>query len=543
MPLTYRRPGVYLEESLLINPSTVSGAFTVACFVGAAARGQINEPVLCESWSDYVNQFGGFDPFVTTGSTTKALSYLPFAVYSFFQNGGRFAWIIRAVPSAQADAGEAASITVNGSDTGATSLKSFDLVARSVGTWGDTLQYNLKTQGQSSDGNTDIFALQVMIKNAEGQYEVVETFTGLTVSGDVGGTRKVDSVINDAATGSQFIFVTNVNVEQLQPEEATSVPFTGGVDPKLPDASALTASAEMAGKLEGPININVCGYLTDAAAADTPDAASKWIGTTVAPTVFGDRQDIFIINDSAAPRPAGTSSSAYKTSIQTALGFGLGDSYSASYTPWLLVPHPSHIGQTIAIPPGGAVIGMMARIDSTVGVFRAPAGVIAGLSNAVGVQTRFTDTELGDLNANNINVVRSLVGNGICVMGGRTRKTYGTDKYINARRTLIYIKEALRRSTQFAVFENNDQRLWSALRMSAERILRPLWSAGGLKGASSQQAYYIRCDETLNNPSVIASGEVHMEVGVALQYPAEFVIIRITQYDQGTFANEIIPAA
>ena len=37
-------------------------------------------------------------------------------------------------------------------------------------------------------------------------------------------------------------------------------------------------------------------------------------------------------------------------------------------------------------------MGMMARIDATIGVFRAPAGVIAGLSNAVGVQTKFTDT-------------------------------------------------------------------------------------------------------------------------------------------------------
>ena len=123
---------------------------------------------------------------------------------------------------------------------------------------------------------------------------------------------------------------------------------------------------------------------------------------------------------------------------------------------------------------------MMARIDATVGVFRAPAGVIAGLNNAVGVQTKFTDTELGDLNSQNINVVRSVVGSGICVMGGRTRKTYGADRYVSARRTLIYIKEVMKRSTQFAVFENNDQRLWSALRMSAERILRPLWEAGGL---------------------------------------------------------------
>jgi phage tail sheath protein FI len=119
-------------------------------------------------------------------------------------------------------------------------------------------------------------------------------------------------------------------------------------------------------------------------------------------------------------------------------------------------------------------MGMMARIDVTIGVFRAPAGVIAGLSNAVGVQTKFTDSEQGDLNAKNINVVRSVVGAGICVMGGRTRKTYGADRYVSARRTLIQIKESLRRSTQWAVFENNDQRLWSGLRLTADRILRPM---------------------------------------------------------------------
>jgi phage tail sheath protein FI len=101
----------------------------------------------------------------------------------------------------------------------------------------------------------------------------------------------------------------------------------------------------------------------------------------------------------------------------------------------------------------------------------------------------------------------------------------------------------MKRTTQFAVFENNDQRLWASLRMAADRILRPLWEAGGLKGYSAQQAYYITCDDTINTPQVIASGEVHMEIGVALQYPAEFVIIRLTQFDQGGFTAEVTPAA
>ena len=145
--------------------------------------------------------------------------------------------------------------------------------------------------------------------------------------------------------------------------------------------------------------------------------------------------------------------------------------------------------------------------------------------------------------ASNINVIRSVVGAGICVMGGRTRKTYGADRYISARRTLIYVKEVLRRSTQFAIFENNDQRLWSALRMSADRILRPLWEAGGLKGSNASEAYFITCDDTINTPSVIQSGEVRMEVGVALEYPAEFVVIKITQFDRGAITGEVQPRA
>jgi len=60
--MAYRRPGVYLEESLLVNPSDISSTTTVGCFVGVAQKGQLNEPVLIESWGDYVTLFGSFDP-------------------------------------------------------------------------------------------------------------------------------------------------------------------------------------------------------------------------------------------------------------------------------------------------------------------------------------------------------------------------------------------------------------------------------------------------------------------------------------------------
>ena len=550
MPVSYRRPGVYLEESLLVNSADTASTFTVACFIGAAIQGPLNNPTRIDSWSDYVTQFGNFDPIQPPGTSPvppKVLSYLPFAVYSFFQSGGRTAWIIRAAPTAQADQGTAATIAVVGADSAETPTSSFDVSALSAGVWGNKLKYNLgrqSTVGTAPDAN-DVFVLQVLLTNANGFDEVVETFGGLSVAGDIPGTRRVDVVINDPASGSQYIKISGVNINQGQPVPTTSpVALLGGIDPKIPDQSSLTAAATLVGSVEGPVVVNIVGYHSDISKIDTSETATSYVSTTVPPmSTWPDRSDIFVVNDSAPPRLPDQTSSAYKSSIGTTLGANTGDSYGASYTPWIIVPHPTKIGATVTIPPGGGVMGVMARIDATVGVFRAPAGVIAAVSNAVGVQTKFTDTEQGDLNSQSINVIRSVVGSGICIMGARTRKTYGADRYVSARRTLIYIKEVLRRTTQFAVFENNDQLLWSSLRMAADRILRPLWEAGGLKGANASEAYFLRCDETLNTPSVIASGEVRMEVGVALQYPAEFVIIRLTQYDRGTYTTEVTPSS
>ena len=545
MPISYKRPGVYLEESLLVNSADTASTFTVACFIGAAAKGPVNEPTRIDSWSDYVTLFGDFSAIQPPGTAPvppKALSYLPFAVYSFFQNGGRTAWVVRAVPTASP--GTPASVIVNGGDAGESPLTSFNIKAVSSGTWGNKLKYQLSTQqvvGVAPNAD-NAFALQVYLTNSSGQDEVVETFGSLSIKGEIPGTRRVDTTINDPNAGSQYIRIDQVNPVQGQPvPTASATPLIGGVDPALPDTSALVAAAALVSKVEGPVLVNIVGYHSDISKINTADTATAFTGTTVPSATWPDRQDIMVINDSAPPRLPGQSSAGYKSTIITSLGANVGDSYCASYGPWVLVPHPTSLGDVVAIPPGGGVMGVAARIDATVGVFRAPAGVIAGVSNAVGVGTKFTDTEMGDLNAANINVIRSVPGAGICVMGGRTRKPLGVDKYVSARRTLIYIKEVLRRTTQFAVFENNDQRLWSALMMSADRLLRPLWEAGGLKGASAAEAYYIRCDDILNNSAVIAAGEVRMEIGVALQYPAEFVVIRITQYDQGTFATEVQP--
>ena len=539
MVATYRRPGVYLTESLLLNPADVASTTTVAAFVGLTPKGPPNQPVLVDSWSSYSNTFGGFSLITPPApATTKAMSYMPYALYTFFQNGGRFAWIVRAVSGTAA--GASATLPVEG--TGTDPDTAFSIKAASVGQWGNKIAYRLDKQTEEARVDADpvmIFTLRVLQENSMGALEVVETFPNVTTSGDVSGTKRIDYAVNDTILGSRLIRIADLDSSQTQPDETVEPLYLdGGIDPGIPSSSELNGATLALSPIEGPIVLNVVGYLSDASKVDTDGAGAVWVSGVVDPrTQFPEREDILSINDNCVPRGPIETTSDYISKMRQSLMFG-SDSYVAAYGPWMLIPHPAQPGALAAVPPAGAVMGIMARIDANIGVWRAPAGIIANIQNGIGTAIKFSDTELGDLNNSNINVLRSVVGSGVCVMGARTRKGYGPDRYVSGRRTLIDIKESLRRSTQYAVFENNDERLWSSLRITAEQILRPIWEAGGLRGSQQQQAFYIRCDASLNTLSVIAAGEVRMEIGVALEYPAEFVLIKITQINTVQSASE-----
>lgn len=542
MPFDYRKPGVYVEESLLINSADTAAATSIALFVGAAGSGPVTNPVRCNTWSDFVMTYGGFGTIKDPSSATAQItSYLPYAVYSYFQNGGRPCYVQRAIGSGSGGGGTAASLDIT--DGAGEPSVAFTVNARSVGLVGNNLAVNV-FEGDAANPSDHVFTVVVYKDGIE-----IERFQHLTMDGTVGGTitpgiRRVDLAINDPYSGSAWVQISDVNI-LVDPEvvSTTTTPsaLTGGEDPSIPEAGDfLTAAVSAVETIEGPVIVNSAGY------RQVDSGVSPAVDAYVAPTVaqsssFADRGDVFVINDSAPVRTYGQSSSDYAASIKSPLGQYSGDSYVASFAPWLIIPDPQTAGATITVPPGGAVAGVMSRIDSTIGVFRAPAGMVAAITNAVGVDTKFSDTDLGDLNSANINIIRPVQGAGVAIMGARTRKVYGADRYISARRTLIYIKESLRRSTQFALFENNDNRLWTQLIMTAERLLRPLWEAGGLRGASAAEAYYIKCDSTINTPSVISSGEVRMEIGVALEYPAEFIIIHVSQYESGGFAAEVQP--
>jgi phage tail sheath protein FI len=119
-------------------------------------------------------------------------------------------------------------------------------------------------------------------------------------------------------------------------------------------------------------------------------------------------------------------------------------------------------------------------------------------------------------------------------MGSRTLQPGYSTRYVPVRRSLTYIEKSLTDLTQFAIFEPNDYRLWAQITSTVYNFLSTFWQQGGLSGTTPQSAFFVKCDADINTPTTISNGFVNIQVGVALQSPAEFVIINIGQFNGGT---------
>jgi phage tail sheath protein FI len=194
-------------------------------------------------------------------------------------------------------------------------------------------------------------------------------------------------------------------------------------------------------------------------------------------------------------------------------------------------------GKAIEVPPSGHICGIMARVDNTKGVHKAPANEI--VRGAFGVQTTMSNEEQGLLNLRGINVIRVFQQGGAPVVwGARTTATDLNWLYVNVRRLFLYVEESIQEGINYAVFEPNDQKLWKKLKLSISDFLTRVWRDGGLFGETADKAYYVRIDESLNPESEKRLGRLHIEIGLRPTYPAEFIIVRIGIWLGGSEVSE-----
>lgn len=493
--MAYSRPGVYVSEGAFATTSAAGTSTVAAGFVGTASRGPI-VPTRVNSWTAYKSLFGDIEDAYD----------LPYAVYHFFSNGGRSAYVSRVYDSSHA---AAASVAVLGSVNGGGSSTVFNVAAENPGTWGNSLTVTI-TAGLLT-GSEPTFNLIVKLAGNE-----VERWNELSLDPDA--NRYLTTVVNTYSTYVRVSSVATYSSAYTVTAVSNSTLASGSDGTSVANGDWNDA-VESFDSVNEELLINMVGMTTAAVVNN-------------ALTYCETRGDCFLVIDPTsvtAGADAITAISAYSAS-----------SYGAVYYPKLKMVDPSKTGAAAIRDtfPGGAILGLYSRVEAERTVAKAPAGYAYDLRGALGLATSFTEAEQGTLYDAHINTLKAIPGAGVIVNGARTLKKTDITKFIPTRRSLNYVKAQSKRLTEFAVFEPNNERLWTTIQVRLSKFLAEFWAAGGLKGRNANEAFYVLCDSTNNTSNTIENGEVRVEVGVALQTPAEFIVIEVSQFTGGSTLNE-----
>jgi uncharacterized protein len=185
---------------------------------------------------------------------------------------------------------------------------------------------------------------------------------------------------------------------------------------------------------------------------------------------------------------------------------------------------------TLDLPPSGAMAGLFAFVDSTRGVWKAPANV--SVSKVLGLTTELNDEQQKDYNVSaetgkSINVIRAFSGRGFIVWGARTLDGNNNEwRYVNVRRFFNMVEESVKKSMNNYVFEPNDANTWVKVKSGIENFLTLQWRAGALQGAKPEQAFFVNIGlGTTMSAFDVLEGRMIVQIGMAVVRPAEFIIL------------------
>ena len=533
IPLT-NGPGVYIQE--LTNPvqPIVGVSTSVAAFYGQAPQGVVDYPFQVNSWGDYQNEFGNLD-------SEYPLSY---AVFLFFLNGGTTALVVR-----YNDPG-VSSVSAKLSDD-------ITLWAGSPGAWGTALQAVVDTDNlinppdpkqpdQPTKAGQPVNQFNLTIKQwnqAKGRILLSqEVYLGASL---VKGTPQY---LPTLLVASQLVTPNPPEGMSAPANEWTKQPAAGPVwfQPPAPpaagdgpDANKPAAAAPKALASGVPLPLGEQNLKTGIYAllkADIfnilclpVDPATPYTSPALEDAAaFCKQQRAMLIVD---PPSAWPNVNLDFPTVNNSPALESPSANAVVYYPNLVLTDGT--GTNFNAGPCGAVAGVWAATDSSRGVWKAPAGTAATITGITGFTAQVSDGDSGTLNPLAVNALRTMPAVGPVVWGART--TEGSDqnqnqwKYVPVRRLALYIEESLRRGTLWAVFEPNDEPLWSSLRLNVTTFMQGLFAQGAFEGTTPATAYVVQCDANNNPQSQIDLGIVNILVGFAPLYPAEFVIINIQQ--------------
>lgn len=186
------------------------------------------------------------------------------------------------------------------------------------------------------------------------------------------------------------------------------------------------------------------------------------------------------------------------------------------------------------LPPSSAMAGIYNQVDSTDGVWSAPANLSPiGVTD---ITIRLNDKDQENMNVDaftgkSVNAIRFFTGQGVLIWGARTLDGNSQDwRYIQVRRTATFIEQSLKIAARSYVFADNTANTWVTVKAEFDNFLNNLWRQGGLMGSTPAAAYDVQVGlgKTMT-PQDILDGFMRISVKVAMIRPAEFIVITFSQ--------------
>jgi hypothetical protein len=351
------------------------------------------------------------------------------------------------------------------------------------------------------------------------------------VSLDPSSPRYVETLVNDRKTGSALVCATDLRAAVGALLALQVAPLAGG-----DDGMAGLADIDFVGSPTGKTGLYALDTVQDVATLLVPGRATPAVHNAMIDYCEVDRAGmVFPI----LATPAGMSAEEIVTYVSQTAALEGRSEFGAIFWPRVAVLNPAAAlfgsAPTVVMDPSGFIAGLFAKNDAAKpgGIYEASAGTEAGvLAGVVGLESdEVLDEAKRDLvYPHRINPITTASGQPRYVDGCYTLKANGNWPFIPQRRGVTFIEKSLKRGLDWVRHKNNTRTLRQRVYRTSFVFLYTQMQNGAFASTSPKTAYVIDVSDGaggLNTPAVVASGQLIAEVGLAMNTPAEFAVLRI----------------
>jgi hypothetical protein len=570
MAETIVSPGVLAienDQSFITQQPVQAGA----AIIGPTPKGKVGIPVLCTTYSDYLNKFGST---FLSGSQTYTY-FTSIAAYNYFNSGGNTLLVTRVVSgSTSLDWTPATSSFISSSAHSAGSpynaspfileTLSEGIIMNSTGPTGSdgTLLSgsadNFRWQTTSPNINDGTFSLLIRQGNdSDINQSVVESWGPLSL--DPFAANYIEKVIGNQVetirsdNGEYYVQLTGsfqnnssiIRVKQVNQTTPNYLDNNGVFQPQF-TGSLPTSSNGTFGSAKGTNIPSVAGnYYENITSTNIQGLTANAYVESISLLA---NKDAYKYNILIAPglisshgAPSSTAITQIQTTVQergdaiaiidlvpynaqigtvTSTVSSYNTPYMATYWPWLKTVDPN-TGNQVWVPASTMIPSVYAFNDSVAAPWFAPAGINRGiLPTIIQAERILTQGNRDTLYQSNVNPIATFPGAGIVVFGQKTlqKKRSALDR-VNVRRLLIELKNYISQVADTFVFEQNDANTRSELLAIINPYLSSIQQQQGLT------SFKVIMDESNNPPSVVDQNQLVGQIYLQPTKTIEFILL------------------